>query len=1070
MSNFRMRSIRPLCASGGVWLFLLAANPGQPTLSAQDETANDPDTVSFARQIAPIFKRRCYSCHAADKQQGGLRLDRRRNALAGGDNGPVVRPGKSGSSRIVALITEAVAGERMPPKGPLLSAAEVDTIRRWIDQGAVWPQNTESDNDLNSHWSFQPVAAAGVPRVKDVAWPRNAIDRFVLKQLERQRTHPSGQASRAILIRRVYLDLIGLPPSPEEWMHWIADPSLDWYPRLVDQLLASPQFGERWGRVWLDLARYADTDGYEKDRPRPHAYHWRDWVLDAVNRDLPFDQFTEQQLAGDLLPGATQETRLATGFHRNTLTNREGGIDKEEDRVKQAVDRVNTVATVWLGLTVQCAQCHSHKYDPVSHREYYQLYSFFNNADESDIALAPTPEQSAQYARDNAAHQQRLLEKRKTLAAARAQLQADLPKIRADYLARFPGGQALPPRQGLQVHAAFDADLRGGTGLQDARWLGSEKPTFAEGKLDMALQFGGSGERVELGRPLRFQSDKPFTIAAWIRWSAGVGAIVTKMDEAADFRGVDFTNNQGMLELHLVRTWPGDAIKVTTKSRVKKDEWHHVMVSYDGSRKAAGIRIDIDGKSQQLTTHYDALKGSIDLDEPLRVGSRKSSTFFNGRIDEVRIYDRVLAQQERLLLAGDSGLRQFLELAQIDPAILKPEQLQALLDFLVERRETLRTLRDEVQRIEKNPAKLQQGTGMALVAAKQPRRSFVHIRGEFLSKGSEVTAGVPEFLHPLRPRAAVPDRLDLARWILDSKNPLTSRVAVNRLWQQYFGQGLVRTSDDFGTQGTQPTHPALLDWMATRFVENGWSVKWLHREIVTSATYRQSSVARPELAERDPYNTWLARQNRLRVEAEIVRDLALATSGLLHERTHGPSVFPPLPDGTLELAFVDVINRGPWKVSPGRDRYRRGLYTFFQRTSPYPMLSLFDAPDSNTACTHRETSNTPLQALTLWNDPVFVECAQFLARRVLREAGPGDRERVETAFITALSRKPTAEDQRDVVALLDNGRSVFANDKPLARALIGSASAPSGMSDAEFAAWVSVARTLMNLDEFITRE
>ena len=322
----------------------------------------------------------------------------------------------------------------------------------------------------------------------------------------------------------------------------------------------------------------------------------------------------------------------------------------------------------------------------------------------------------------------------------------------------------------------------------------------------------------------------------------------------------------------------------------------------------------------------------------------------------------------------------------------------------------------------------------------------------------------------LRPRAAVPDRLDLARWILDDTNPLTSRVAVNRLWQHYFGRGLVRTSEDFGTQGTKPTHPQLLDWLAKRFVDNGWSMKRLHREIVTSATYRQSSAARPKLADRDPYNTWLARQNRMRVEAEIVRDLALASSGLLNQRTHGPSVFPPLPSGILELAFVDVINRGPWKVSRGRDRYRRGMYTFFQRTSPYPMLSLFDAPDSNTTCAHRETSNTPLQALTLWNDPVFVECAQVLARRVLQRPGLSDRARIEAAFITALSRKPTAEDQGDVAALLASGRSVFVDDKTLAHALIGSASVPPGVTDAELAAWVSVARTLLNLDEFITRE
>ena len=1055
------------CATVSCGLLWLLPYLTHTVPAAGQETA---PTIVFDRDVEPILKRRCHACHGPDKSEGGLRLDLRPRALQGGDSGRAIRPGNANQSRLVALIRQTVPGERMPPEGALLTAKEIAAIARWIDQGAAWPSSQGGSRSVAEHWAYQPLKAISLPAVKQRQWPLVGVDRFILRRLERERAPPSQEATREIQIRRAHLDLTGLPPTPRQWRQWMHHARQDWYEQMVDGLLASPHFGERWGRRWLDLARYADTDGYEKDQPRPHAFHWRDWVLDAINRDLPFDQFSEQQLAGDLLPGATPETRLATGFHRQTLTNREGGIDKEEDRVKQAVDRVNTVATVWLGLTVKCAQCHSHKYDPISHREYYQLYAFFNNADETDFPLAATAAATARHQRQLASHAQRLDALRDEYQAARRRLTSELPALATGLLKRFPDGIEAPPSKGLQVRASFDDAANSDRGLAEAVWRGSAAPSRVAGKVGKALQLNGSSERWELGQAFRFDSDQPFTIGAWIQSANGGGAIVTKLDEAADFRGVDFTNNAGILEVHLVQTWPTDAIKVTTKSRVKNSEWHHALVRYDGSRKAAGVEIFVDGARQELTTHYDTLSGSIHIDEPLRIGSRKQGTFWRGRIDEVHLYDRRLDDQEIALLSQDAALKQFLDLARLSPQDRQPEQRASMIDYLVDQRPAPRKLRQQIAQLTAKPPQVERGTGMGLARVSSPRQTFVHRRGDFLDRGDEVQVGAPAFLAPLQPRGAVPDRLDLARWIIDPNNPLTARVAVNRVWQHYFGRGLVATSDDFGSQGDPPSHPELLDWLSVEFIAHNWEMKWLHRRLVTSATYRQSSQARRDLIGRDPYNRWLARQHRARIDAEMVRDAALATAGLLDTRTHGASVFPPLPPGILELAFVDVINRGPWKVSPGGDRYRRGLYTFYQRTSPYPMLALFDAPDSNTSCTRRARSNTPLQALMLWNDPVFLECARHLADRLLQAPHADDAQRITAAFVTTLSRRPDRSDRADIARLLSVSRKAFTADPRLADQLAGDTPARSEVSRVEWASWISVVRALMNLDEFITRE
>lgn len=1040
--------------------------------------AEEAATVDFVKDIEPILRSRCWSCHGAKETESGLRLDVRRRALEGSDNGRVIVAGKSADSSLFLRIISEDADERMPPEGkPGLTKSQIELFRRWIDSGAEWPEGRDPvDPRSADHWSWKPVTAPELPSVQGVEWIENNIDLFILRKLETHGLRLSQSAPRSTLIRRAYLDVIGLPPTPSEWASHIEDSSAVWNERMIDRLLASPHYGERQGRFWLDQARYADSDGYEKDRPRKHAYQWRDWVIDALNRDLPFDQFTVQQIAGDLLPGATESVRLATGFHRNTLTNREGGIDKEEDRVKQTVDRVNTTATVWLGLTVQCAQCHSHKYDPISQRDYFRLYAFFNNSDEQDFELPPTELQQLRYERDMATHRRKLGERKAAYTQLRNGIRDELPQIVKQLLQDNPGGAVTPTRTGLIAHLPFEGaeDIRMRNTAADAVAASLEGPGSLEtvpGKTGQALKLDGTGQHIVINETREFESDEPFTCAAWIHSEDAIGAIVTKIDEPRDFRGIDFTNNRGLLEVHIVDKWPQNALKVTPKTRVKPNEWHHVLMTYDGSKKASGVGIYVDGKSQPLDVHRDSLTGSIKTNHPWRVGRRRGGTFFKGLIDEVRIYDRVLNEHEIAIVAGESAsLTEALKVAQIDPLARTAKQIEALIDHVVTTRKEAVALRNEITQIEKNPPKLQRGTGMGLVQRSTPRQTFVHLRGDFLKKGDEVAIGVPDFLNSFQQRGDSPDRLDLARWIASPDNPLTARVAVNRIWQHYFGRGLVQSDADFGTQGEPPSHPELLDWLASHFIQNGWSLKEIHRLILTSAAYRQSSVPRSDLAERDPYNVWLASQNRLRVEAETVRDLALATSGMLNPRIKGPSVFPPLPPGVIELAFVDVINRGPWKVSEGGDRFRRGLYTFFQRTSPYPMLQLFDAPDSNTTCTRRERSNTPLQALTLWNDPVFLDSARAAARRILSESTSSNvTTRVQFAFRLCLSRNPTNEETRDVESLFHDSEAIYERKPQLTEALTTS-KPPEGISKASYAAWVTVTRTLMNVDEFITRE
>ena len=781
----------------------------------------------------------------------GLRLDRKAAALKGGLTGPVIAPGDVAASKLIARVSGSTAGTRMPPVGVPLSLAEIDALREWIASGAEWPDSAarpEITDAGQSHWAFKQPERPQVPGIESQQTVANPVDGFILAKLESEGAEPSPQADKNTLVRRIYFDLTGLPPSPAEVDAFVDSDDPKVYEKTVDQLLASPHFGERWALPWLDLARYADSDGYERDPHRPHAWRWRQWVIEAINRDMPFDRFTIEQIAGDLLPGATTEQRVATGFLRNGIKNREAGVPSREKRFEETIDRISTVSNTWLGLTVGCAQCHDHKYDPISQKEFYELFAYFNNSVERDI-------------------------------------EAPLPGELGPYLRAYPAYRA-------------------------------ERDRLIEDNGIPALQ------------------------AEW----------QTKIIEAMDNPGV-------------------------------RTDWDHSVTEWRAANDRADwlMRASPEGLTEierDKITDWFLRGGGPDFQKDEAVNHRIKST---------------------------------------------GEAISQLVESLPDRTR-----------------------GYTMIERSKPVATHIALRGDYRAPGLEVIPSTPAAL-PASGEAEKPARLRLAEWIASDRNPLTARVEVNRIWQELFGRGLVVTAENFGTQGESPSHPELLDWLATEFVRQGWSRKSVIRLIVSSSTYRQSSHARPELAERDPDNRWLARQNRLRLSAELIRDNALAVSGLLYPKIGGKSVFPPQPAGISELSY----SKKTWETDTGPDRYRRGMYVFFRRTSPYPMLVNFDSPTTLVSVSRRERSNTPLQALNLLNDEVFTEAAQALGHRVMSEAGESFGERYSRLIRRALSRDPSPT-ERDRAQTFWNGQNAG--------------------SESERKTWFRLSRAILNLDEFITRE
>ena len=998
-------------------------------------SAGKPD---FAREIEPLLAEHCWECHGASKQKGGLRLDHRLGALTGGDGGPAITPDHGGESLMIRMILGAEGPDkRMPPKGPPLPEESVALLRRWIDAGAGYPADRLTARTESDHWAFLPLKRSEPPAVENVASVRNPIDNFILARLEQEGLSPSPAARKATLIRRIHLDLIGLPPSPDEVEAFLKDESPDAFKRVVDSLLDNPHYGERWGRHWLDQARFADSHGYTFDNPRT-MWPYRDWVIRAINDDMPFDRFTVEQIAGDLLPNPTTDQLVATGFHRNTLIAQEGGTDHEQFRVESVIDRVNTTGAVWLGLTIGCAQCHTHKYDPITQREYYNLYAFFNTTEDVNN-VGPTvrirPAGHAGKAREIAVQ----------LTAAKSRL-AEYDRAHGDgqkeweasFLKREPAGEVWRRLEPTVFTSRDNSQMR---------------------KLDdNSILVGPKHPQHDV---YRVQASSELELVTAVRLD-----VLTH--ESLPKKGPGLAGNGNFVMTGFELKAGGKSVKLV---RAVAD---HTQPRFDPMKlldddQSTGWAINV-GKGSKKRMNENHWAWFIP-EEPIRLNG--DALEFLIRQESARNRDYMVGRfavsatdaPAELLTSGDP--KALLAALKTPAAKRNRKQKELLSDEYLGQDAKRRPLKRAVATLEKQKADHdKQGvSSMVMREMAKPRETRLHIRGDFLRKGDPVKAGTPSVFPAMKAPQKDRSRLHLAKWLVREDNPLTARVTVNRVWMRYFGRGLVETENDFGTQGAPPTHPELLDWLAGEFMRRGWSMKELHRLIAHSATYRQSSRVRPELTAADPKNLLLGRQSRLRVDAEVVRDIALAVSGKLSGKIGGPSVRPPQPGGVYN--FTQVKKR--WDVSPGEDKFRRTMYTFYYRSASYPMLATFDTPDFSQTCTARIRSNTPLQSLTLANDEGLFELAQAFAGRVLRESGKDDAERMNRMFQLAMARTPKGDELDRLLAFHAQQRKDFESDVAGASKIAGVAE-EFAASYAEAAAWTATARAIMNLDEFITRE
>lgn len=1002
-----MRALPALCLPG---LLALAA-PAAP--------------VDFSKDVEPLLRTSCLPCHAGERAQAGLRLDSRSGALKGGVSGPAVTPGNSTRSRLMERVTGLGGKPRMPMGGKPLSAGQIAILKQWIDQGAHWPErDAAAAVRVEKHWAYVKPARPALPAVRDAAWVRNPIDRFVLARLEKEGLRPSPEAGRETLIRRLSLDLTGLPPAIAEIDEFLADSSPQAYDKVVERLLASPHYGEKWARPWLDLARYADTNGYEKDRRRS-IWKYRDWVIDALNRDLPFDEFTIEQIAGDMLPSPTREQWIATGFHRNTMFNEEGGVDKEEAHWENLVDRVNTTATVWLGSTLACAQCHDHKYDPFTQKEYYQLMAFFNNTDRTVRDYGDTSQKFIEPQLDLATPEQE--ERRRTIQAEIDALEARRKTHTAALAAEQSGWE-----RGLREASGDWAPLEV---LKVSSSGGSTLKKLEDGSI---LAAGINPARDE------------YVIEAR---SPGAGLTALRLEALPHESlprggpGRDAYGNFFVTSIEVEEGSPGGTVrflKTAADDGRIEDKRLRQLWGVDASREEKRL-------PRQLVLPAEGRFGSGGL---LRIRIRQFSEFGGQGLGHFRL-SATRSENPKRIVGIPARLR---PVAEIPAAARTEEQKSELAEYFRSTAPSLEPVRERLAELRKELDSL--GIASTLIvreAASHERPSAtIRLRGVFTSRGETVHAAVPGVLHAL-PEDVMPNRLGLARWLVSRENPLTARVTVNRIWEQYFGRGLVETSEDFGRQGSPPTHPELLDWLANELMDKKWSLKAIHRLIAGSATYRQSSNVSPALLERDPYNKLLARGPRFRLEAEAIRDTALAAGGLLSDKIGGPSVFPPQPEGIWDLPYND----DQWEESGGEDRYRRGLYTFWRRTAPYPAFLTFDATSREFCTVRRARTNTPLQALTALNDPAFVEAARALAKRILKEAGPDARARAEYGFRLCVARRPNAGESGRLVEAYRKEVEFFQR-RPEEAARLG--------GDPELAAWTVLSNVLLNLDETLTKE
>lgn len=1033
--------------------------------------------VDFNRDIRPIFSEHCYACHGPDenKRKAGLRLDTQEGAfkeLKSGNHALVA--GDLTNSTLVERISSADLEEVMPPPkhNKPLKPEQVALLKQWVQEGAQWKK----------HWSFIPPERPALPAVNDRKWPRNAIDYFTLARLEKETLKPNPEADKATLIRRATLDLTGLPPTIAEVDAFLADKSHDAYEKLVDRLLRSPHYGERMAQNWMDLSRYADTSGYHFDGVR-FMWLWRDWVIKAFNDNKPYDEFTVEQLAGDLLPKPSQSQRVATGFVRNNMTNDEGGADPDEYLNKYVADRVTTVGAVWLGLTVGCTECHDHKYDPLTTKEFYRMYAFFHNVPEKGLDRirtdnppprlpVPTADQALRFVEADFT----LKDAEKTLLDRSNELGETQEKWELETNAK---PSARLNEEGLVATLSFDDSLAAtsASGAMEGKIVDAEKPEFVDGRLGKALKLDGKAH-VNFGSLAGFERTNAFSFGAWVKLD-GDGAVLSRIEKSPGFRGFDLFFSEEKFQVHLINTWPDNALKVRSKDKFPKNQWLHVLATHDGSGKASGVKLFVNGRDREIEIEKDNLTATIANNESLRIGARNGEATIKGLVDDVRLYQRALTVED----ARSLTLNGYLPLIAKSRGNRTDDERSELQRFYKENY-AVDYLRSDAALAEARKRKEEFyktiPTTLIMEEMNPPRDTFVFVRGDFRTKGEKVTPGTPVILPPLP--AGPTNRLALARWLVAKEHPLMARVTVNRYWSVFFGTGLVKTINDFGSQGEWPSHPELLDWLAVQFRDGNelarkakndftpggvgaWNVKGLVRLIMTSSTYRQSAAVTPEKLERDPYNRLFTRGPRLRLDAEFVRDNALAVAGLLNDKIGGPSVKPYQPPGIWDGTD------SKFEQDHGDALYRRGLYVFWRRSAHYPSFATFDAPSREVCTFFRERTQTPLQSLVLMNDPAFVETARGLAARVLREE-PGDVDkRLVRAFRHALGRKPQPDEIMVLQKTYEQQLRNFRQEVEAAKALlkVGESSLPEQTDTAELAAMTAVANVLLNLNETITK-
>ncbi len=1033
------------------------------------------DQVEYNRDIRPILAEHCFSCHGPDSasRKADLRLDQRDAALQGG----AIVPGDPDASEIIRRIHVDDPETVMPPpevKKPL-STIQKQRLAEWIQAGAQY----------QAHWSLLPPVKAQVPEVpadlqqRWAHWQSNPIDRFVLQQLLAAGLEPANEADRRVLARRAALDITGLPPAESLLQEFLQDQDPLAYERYVDRLLQLPEWGEHRGRYWLDYARYADTHGIHFDNYR-EMWAWRDWVISAFNRNMPFDQFTLENLAGDLLPNATLDQQIASGFNRCNMTTNEGGIIDEEYAVLYARDRTETVSAVWLGLTSGCATCHNHKFDPLSQKEFYQLSAFFSNTtqavrdgnvrDTPPVVVVPMPadrERFSQLPNLIAAADQAVQSRQ---AAAGPEFQTWLASATVESLGEpvardglelqwpsgKPSGRQLTLRVGQDTDRTVDLP-------ESSQWQEEQGTAF----------LNVQGKVCEVPDAGDFAADQPFSCAVWVKVPAsdGSGSLCARMDAGPKYQGWDFWIQQRRIGMHLVSNWPEQALKTVSRQQIPANEWVHVAVTYDGSRTAAGIQIFFNGKLQERNIENDRLgQAPIRTSVPWTLGSRSVSDPFTGAMQGLLMHRRALSAAELEALANRTRFETILAKASTDRT---EAEVQSLYEFWLKRFDApWKSLVEQRDRLQREQAEIKARSTIAHVMHErsEPAAAWVLTRGEYDKRGEQVQAETPAVL-PAFPAQAPRNRLGFAQWLVSPEHPLTARVTVNRYWQEVFGTGLVQTTGDFGVTGELPVNQPLLDWLAVDFRENGWDVKRLIRQMVTSAAYRQAAIVTPEKRERDPGNRLLSRGPRFRMDAEMVRDHALATSGLLVRRLGGPSVKPYQPEGVWEAIAMNVSNTRSYQRDAGENLYRRSLYTFVKRMAPPASLDLFNAPNRELCVVRRERTNTPLQALVTLNDEQFVEAARVLAEQGLKNSQTADEDRLQWLAERLLCRPFRAEELSLVTQSLTRLRAWYAGHEAEARQLIqsGESTPDPELSVGELAAWTMLCNQLLNLDEVLNK-